>query len=78
MESLVIQLLGREYRISVKPEEKETLQEAVVMVTDRFQQLSGKSSSSTEALAVMTALNIAHEHVQSKRAKDLDLPQYRR
>jgi cell division protein ZapA len=78
MESLLIQVLGREYRVSVKPEEKETLQVAITMLTERMQQIADKTASSGEALAVMTALNIAHEFVVSQRVPGLDLPGHRR
>lgn len=77
MDSLVIQLLGREYKVSVKPEEKETLQAAVAMVGEHLQRLSDKSPSGSEALATMAALSIAHEFVISQRKAGVDLPAHR-
>lgn len=78
MESVVIQLLGREYKVSVRPEEKESLQAAVAMVTERLQQMASKTNSGTESMAVMALLNLAHEYVVSKSSPGLDLPAYRR
>ncbi|MBS1207625.1 MAG: cell division protein ZapA [Proteobacteria bacterium] len=77
-ETLVIQIMGRDYQVSVKPEEKETLQAAVVMVNDKLQQLLGKNSSGSESTAVMCALMIAHEAVVAQRMAGVDIPAYRR
>jgi len=77
-ESIVIQIMGRDYQVSVKPDEKDALQEAVVMVNDKLQQLLGKNSSGSESTAVMCALMIAHEAMVAKRSAGLDLPAYRR
>jgi len=74
MENLVIQLMGREYQVSVKPEEVETLQQAVALVNDKLLQLSGKTTSGSESLAVMAALHIAHDAVVAQRSNNLDLP----
>ena len=38
METLVIQLMGREYQVSAKPEEVESLQQAVAMVNEKLLQ----------------------------------------
>jgi cell division protein ZapA len=77
-ESIVIQILGRDYQVSVKPEEKEALQEAVVLVSEKLQQLIGKNSSGSESTAVMCALMIAHESALARRTASLDMPAYRR
>jgi cell division protein ZapA len=74
METLVIQLMGREYQVSAKPEEVESLQQAVAMVNDKLLQLSGKTTSGSESLAVMAALHIAHDAVVAQRQQATDLP----
>lgn len=74
METLVIQLMGRDYQVSAKPEEVETLQAAVALVNDKLSQLSGKTTSGSESLAVMAALHIAHDAVVAQRQNNLDLP----
>lgn len=77
MENVTIQLLGREYKVAVKPGEKETLKAAIDLVTERFQRMADKAASGNEALAVMAALGIAHEFVVAQRVAAMDMPVYR-
>lgn len=77
-ETVQIQIMGREYQVSVKPEERETLQAAVEMVNGKLQLLMGKSTSGSESTAVMCALMIAHEAVVAQRTAGLDMPAYQR
>lgn len=74
METMIIQLMGREYQVSVKPEEKETLMQAVSLVNEKLMQLSGKTTSGSESLAIMTALHIAHDTIVAQRQNTLDIP----
>jgi cell division protein ZapA len=78
VEKLDIDLMGRQYSVSVKPEEKENLLAAVALVDERLRKLASKSASGGEALALMTALDIANEFVTHQKAGGLDLPDYRR
>lgn len=78
MESLDIMLLGKEYRVSCTPENKDGLLAAVAYVDGKLQELAGKTSSSGEKLAVMTALNIAHEFLQFQRGNGFDMPAAKR
>jgi cell division protein ZapA len=71
---LDIVLLGREYRVGCTPENKAALLEAVSLVEDRFAELATKTQASGERLAVMTALNIAHEALQAQRGGGFDMP----
>lgn len=78
-EFIDIQLLGRQFSVSVKNDEKALFLEAVALTDDRLKELStGKASSSAESVALMTALSIAHEFVTSQSASGVDLPAYRR
>jgi cell division protein ZapA len=77
-ENVVIQIMGRDYQVSVQPDEKDTLQAAVEMVNDKLQKLLGKNTSGSESTAVMCALMIAHEAVVAQRAAVLDMPSYKR
>ena len=78
METLDIELLGRQFSVSVKPEEREAFSAAVTLVQDKMRQLAGKTPSGGETLAIMTALNLAHEFVTTQRLAGLDMPSYRR
>ncbi len=77
-ETLQLQIMGREYQVSIRPHERETLLAAVEMVNAKLQQLQGKTSSGSESTAVMCALMIAHEAVLAQRMAGLDMPAYRR
>ena len=78
MEQLDIKLLGREYRVACKPEEREGLQAAVAYLDEKMRDLAVKTNSAGERLAVMTALNITHEFLQFQRAGGFDIPSLKR
>lgn len=78
MEQLDIKLLGREYRVACKPEEKEGLLAAVAYLDGKMRDLAAKTSSAGERLAVMTALNISHEFLQLQRVGGFDIPTLKR
>ena len=59
--TLDIKLQGRAYSVACPPEEREALLEAVAMLDGRMAELAKKTRSSGERLAVMVALNLAHE-----------------
>jgi cell division protein ZapA len=59
--TLDIKLLGKDYRVACPPEERESLQAAVELLDERMGEMATKSKSTGERLAVMTALNLAHE-----------------
>src|SRR5574337_129848 len=73
MEALDIKLLGRSYHVSVKPEERDALLQAVRYVDEKMAELAAKTQSGGEKLLVMTALNIAHEFLQYQLAGGVDL-----
>jgi cell division protein ZapA len=74
MEALDIKLLGREYRVACKPEEREGLLAAVTYLDEKMRDLAVKTNSAGERLAVMTALNITHEFLQFQRPAGLTSP----
>ena len=78
MHPLDIKLLGREYRVACKPEEREGLLAAVAYLDEKMRDLSDKTNSAGERLAVMTALNITHEFLQFQRAGGFDIPTLKR
>ena len=69
-ETLEIQLLGKDYRVVCAPEERDGLLAAVSFLDERLKSIQDKapktSRASGERTAVMAALNIAHELLQSK------------
>ncbi|HTR58686.1 MAG TPA: cell division protein ZapA [Casimicrobiaceae bacterium] len=64
---LDVAILGREYRIACKESEREELQQAVQFLDRRMREIrdSGKVAG-TERIAVMAALNIAHDLLRAK------------
>lgn len=75
---LDITLLGREYRVSCSPDEREALLKAATYVDEKMRDIGAKTHSGGEKLAVMTALNIAHELLQMKLPGGIDLQDFRR
>lgn len=56
-----ISLQGREYRVACPPDERDALLAAVAHVETKMNEIAVRTKSSGERLAVMTALNLAHE-----------------
>jgi len=77
-EMLDINLLGKEYQVACVPRERESLLEAVAYLGQRFEEMSKKTRANNETLAVMTALNVAHEFLQLLHGRGFDLPTLKR
>jgi cell division protein ZapA len=61
---LDVQILGREYRVVCPSGEEDALAAAVRLVDAQMREISDKSKNSTpERVAVMAALNIAHDYL---------------
>ena len=59
---LDVVILGREYRVVCPPAEQEALSAAVSYVDTKMQEIAAKGKNvAAERVAVMAALNIAHE-----------------
>jgi len=67
---LTIQILGREFRVACPEGEEKQLEASVEFVNRRMQELrdTGKVTGN-ERIAIMAALNIAHEYLAHKPAK---------
>jgi cell division protein ZapA len=61
-----ILLRGKEYRVACKPEEKEDLLAVVAFLDWKMGEIAKQTKSTGERLAVMTALNLAHELISLK------------
>ena len=64
--TLEVTLLGKEYRVACEPDERESLQAAVALLESKLQQAGDKTRGSGERVAVMVALNLAHELLAAK------------
>lgn len=64
---VAIQILGRDYRVSCPPGEEARLQASVDFLNQRIAQLrDGGKVVGNERLAIMAALNIAHEFLSAQ------------
>lgn len=75
---LDISILGRDYRVGCAPEEREALLTAVEFLDSRMSELADRTKSSGERLAVMTALNLAHELLAVTLPGGFDMSEFRR
>lgn len=68
--TLEVTLLGKEYRVACEPAEREALQTAVALLDGKFKEAgdlaTGTARGSGERVAVMVALNLAHELLAAK------------
>lgn len=66
---LDVKIMGREYRVACTPEEREALLLAVDLVDNKMREIAQRTKSTiAERVAVMAALNIAHEHLSGAAA----------
>jgi len=67
--TLDVSILGREYRVACKESEREELLQAVQFLDRRMREIRDSAKvAGSERIAVMAALNIAHELLRSKNA----------
>jgi cell division protein ZapA len=59
--TLDIKIQGREYRVACTAEEVDSLRTAAELLDARMGEIARATKSTGERLAVMTALNLAHE-----------------
>ena len=66
--TLDVSLLGRDFKVACKTDEQAELRDAVLLLEERMREIREASkTSSIERVAVMAALNLAHD-VQRARA----------
>ena len=73
-----ITILGREYRVQCREGERDALNASVELVERRMRDLAEATRASGERLAVMCALNLAHELFQMQATGGVDLVPLRR
>ncbi len=78
-EAVNIRILDRSYTVGVKPEERTSLIAAARLLEDRMQELRGDNRvAPVERVAVLAALNLAHElHLlrEESRSREQQLAQ---
>jgi len=87
MATLDIALLGRGYKVACREGEQAELRDAVAFLETRMREIrDGSKSSSVERIAVMAALNLAHDFQRERAAppaapgapESIDVPALRR
>jgi len=73
--TLDVTLLGREFKVACRESERSELLEAVAFLDRRMREIrdAGKVSG-TDRIAVMAALNIAHDLLRARRGARSDAP----
>ena len=72
-EAVTIRILDREYTVGVAEHERASLNAAARMLDQRMRELRGSNKMvAPDRLAVLTALNLAHELQQSRHHGDGD------
>ncbi len=77
--TIEINILGRNYRVACEEGEREALLEAVAYLDGKMAEIkkAGKVGG-TDRIAVMAALNIAHEFLSTKLGSGFDVGQAKR
>lgn len=66
--SVVVQLIGYEYRFACQPSERDELLEAARYLNEQMEEIRNHGKQlSLEAVAVMTALNLSHDLLRQQR-----------
>ena len=66
---LDVKIMGREYRVACAPEERDALLSAVDLVDGKMSEIAQRTKNTiAERVAVMAALNIAHEYLSGTAA----------
>ena len=65
--SLNIKIMDKDYRVACPPEKQASLQESADLLNQRLNDIKSKGSIiGTERIAIMAALNLAHELLDSQ------------
>ena len=69
-----VTIMGREYRVVCKPDERQELLDAVAYVDRQMREIRDNSKqNNAERVAVMTALNVTHELLKVRVSGSVDL-----
>ena len=72
--NLDVSIMGREYRVVCKPDERQELLDAVAAVDRRMREIRDSAKqNNAERVAVMAALNVTHELLKVRAAGNVDL-----
>jgi cell division protein ZapA len=79
MEHLTVTILDREYRLACTPDEKDSLLKCAAYVDGKMQAIrTGGKVMGADRIAVMAALQVAHELFNARSADGIELGDLRR
>ncbi len=64
--SVIVHLLDKEYRVACPPGERENLIKAAHFLDEKLHKVRDAGIVGFERIAIMTALNLAHEYLQNR------------
>ena len=71
--SLKIQILDKEYQVNCQPEEREALEDSAQLLNEKMDEIrQGSHIIGLERIAVMAALNLAHDLIRSQTSSQQD------
>jgi cell division protein ZapA len=74
-----VALLGRQFTIGTSSDERETLQEAVHLLEDKIEAIRSQGRIvDADKIAIMAALNIAHDLLKTKVGEGLEMAAFQR
>ena len=77
--TIEVSILGRTYRVACEDNEREALMQAVAYLDAKMGEIKKTAKvSGTESIAVMAALNIAHELLTTRLGNGFDIGKARR
>ena len=72
--NLDVSIMGREYRVACKPDERQELLDAVAYVDRQMREIRDSAKqNNAERVAVMAALNVTHELLKARVSGSVDL-----
>jgi len=71
--SLKIRILDKEYQVNCQPEEREALEYSAQLLNEKMEEIRrGSHIIGLERIAVMAALNLAHDLIRSEESAKVD------
>ena len=71
--SLKKQILDKEYQVNCQPEEREALEDSAQLLNEKMDEIrQGSHIIGLERIAVMAALNLAHDLIRSQTSSQQD------
>jgi cell division protein ZapA len=79
VKNIDVTILDRQYRVACPDDERENLMASVAYLDQKMREIKeGGKISGTDRIAVMAALNIAHELLSAKTGAGFDIAEYKR